>query len=206
MEALTAKDPQFQIGEMALWTDHQCESQHTVADSALEKANARLECLSNDARKAAWEHDCLLLAKDTSAIGKVFHSCEKSERAERLKKITHMRAENTLGSTIVEAFMGKHACHKAGPESDVLTLVDQFIAARKPTSGPAQGLLVWADLTKFGRMDNKQLNFATAVLDKVLSKNPTTAVGIILAPHLVSEKVTGGLRGEIRFLALRLYS
>ena len=80
----------------------------------------------------------------------------------------------------------------------------QFIAARKPSSGPPQGMIAWADLTKFGRMDHKQLNFAVSVLDKVLSKNPTTSVGIVLAPHLISEKVNGGLRGEIRLLGLGL--
>lgn len=54
-------------------------------------------------------------------------------------------------------------------------------------------------------MDNKQLNYATAVLDKVLSKYPTTSVGIVLAPHLISEKVNGGLRGEIRSLGSTRY-
>ena len=49
-------------------------------------------------------------------------------------------------------------------------------------------------------MDTKQLNFATSVVGAVLGKHPTTSIGIILAPHLVSEKVSGGHRGEIRFL------
>ena len=124
-EVLTAKDPDFRVKEMSLWGDH-CQSRPAaVGDTALEKANSRLESLSADARKAAWEHDCLLLAKDTANIAKLFSACEKSERAERLKKITHMRAENTIGSNIVESFMSKHACHKAGSESDLLTFVDQ---------------------------------------------------------------------------------
>ena len=204
MDALTAKDPDFRVTDMAIWSDH-CQAQKgALTDSAVEKANHRLESLSADARKAAWEHDCLLLAKDTANIGKLFALSEKSERAERLKRITHMRAVNTIGSNIVEAFMAKHACQKAGTESDLLTIVDNFIAAQKPASGPAQGLVAWADLTKFGRMDHKQLNFATAMLDRILSKNPTTAIGIVLAPHLISEKVSGGQRGEIRFLCLRL--
>eukprot|EP00435_Cladocopium_sp_Y103_P038374 s1039_g10.t1 len=206
-DALTAKDPDFRAKDMSLWSDH-CQSQKVkVEDSALEKANNMLESLSADARKAAWEHDCLLLAKDTANIAKLYSQCERTEKANRLKKITHMRTENTIGSAQVESFMAQHACHKGSCEtSDLVTSVDQFIAARKPSSGPPQGVVVWADLTKFGRMDNKQLNFAVAVLDKVLSKNPTTGVGIVLAPHLVSEKVTGGLRGEIRRIEDKLDS
>ena len=61
-------------------------------------------------------------------------------------------------------------------------------------------MIAWADMTKFGRMDTKQLNFATSVVGAVLGKHPTTSIGIILAPHLVSEKVSGGHRGEMRFL------
>ena len=82
-----------------------------------------------------------------------------------------------------------------------LTFFWQFVAARKPTGAAGTtGFIVWADMTKFGRMDNKQLNFATAIIHKVLSLNPTTAIAIVLAPHLTSEKVSGGHRGEIRHL------
>ena len=76
----------------------------------------------------------------------------------------------------------------------------QFTTSRKTSSGPPTGMIAWADMTKFGRMDTKQLNFATSVVGAVLGKHPTTSIGIILAPHLVSEKVSGGHRGEIRFL------
>ena len=119
---------------MSLWADHLKAQPAVVEGSALDKANSRLESLSADARKAAWEHDCLLLARDTASIAKVFNACEKTERSERLKKITHMRAENTIGSNIVENFTSKHACHKSGTEADLLTFVDQVALGPKLNS------------------------------------------------------------------------
>ena len=58
--------------------------------------------------------------------------------------------------------------------------------------------MVWADLTKFGRLSTADLNYVVSVIHKALSKMPSKSVGVILAPHLVSEKVSGGQRGEIR--------
>ena len=82
----------------------------------------------------------------------------------------------------------------------------QFLAGKKETSGPPMGILVMADLTKFGRMGTKDLNYVVGVMSHVLSKQPTRAVGLVLCPYLVSEKVSGGQRGEIRSLAKKVFS
>lgn len=58
--------------------------------------------------------------------------------------------------------------------------------------------MVWADLTKFGRISTADLNYVVSATHKALSKMPSKSVAVILAPHLVSEKVSGGQRGEIR--------
>ena len=75
----------------------------------------------------------------------------------------------------------------------VLTL--QFISARKAGAG---ALVVWADLTKFGRLSTSDLKYVVTATHKALSKMPSKSAAVILAPHLVSEKVSGGQRGEIR--------
>ncbi|CAK9086813.1 Uncharacterized protein SCF082_LOCUS41059 [Durusdinium trenchii] len=185
---------------MALWNDFRqkpvCDA---PADDALQKADSKLEALSVDARRKAWEHDTLQLARDVASLGRLLAASQQSQKAERMKKIMNMRSENTIGGSIIEDFMNRNACHRAGTEVDLLTITDQFVAARKPTGAAGTtGFIVWADMTKFGRMDNKQRNFATAIIHKVLSRNPTTAIAIVLAPHLTSEKVSGGHRGEIR--------
>ena len=40
----------------------------------------------------------------------------------------------------------------------------------------------------------------TSVVSQALSKNPRRSVALILAPHLVSERVSNGHRGEMRQL------
>jgi hypothetical protein len=61
-------------------------------------------------------------------------------------------------------------------------------------------VITWVDLTKFGRLGTKDLNYAVGVISQVLSKHPQKAVALVLAPHLTSEKVPNGQRGEIRHL------
>lgn len=122
-EILNTKDPEFKPNFTSVWGEH--AKTKKIEDSALEQANNRLEALSADSRKAAYEHDTLLLAKDLATIGKLFGISEKSARAERLKKITHMREQNTMGANIVESFMERNAVLKCGTEPDILSIVEQ---------------------------------------------------------------------------------
>ena len=61
-------------------------------------------------------------------------------------------------------------------------------------------MITWVDLTKLGRLGTKDLNYAVGVIHQVLSKHPQKGVAFLLAPHLTSEKVPNGQRGEIRHL------
>ena len=122
-EILNTKDPDFKYYETALWADHMVKN--AVTDSAMEEAEKRLEALSVDSRKKAFEHDTLQLAKDVASVAKLFAACEKSQRTERLKKVAHVRSQNAIGGNIVDAFMGQHACHRAGTEKDLLNLTEQ---------------------------------------------------------------------------------
>ena len=77
----------------------------------------------------------------------------------------------------------------------------QFVSAHQTSTGPPTPVITWADLTTFGRLGSKDLNYAVGVISQVLSKHPQKAVAFVLAPHLTSEKVPHGQRGEIRHLA-----
>ena len=76
----------------------------------------------------------------------------------------------------------------------------QFVSAHQTSTGPPTAVITWVDLTKFGRLGTKDLNYAVGVISQVLSKHPQKAVALVLAPHLTSEKVRNGQRGEIRYL------
>ena len=86
------------------------DAQHG-SDQALVAADSKLQALSEDARKKAWEHDTLQFARDVAQVGKLYSMVDKSDKAERVRKVTHIRSENTIGGSIVEIFMSQHACH-----------------------------------------------------------------------------------------------
>lgn len=51
---------------------------------------------------------------------------------------------------------------------------------------------------KYGRLSGKDLEDVSSRLKKALSRKATHACGFVIAPSLVSERTTNGLRGEIR--------
>lgn len=71
--------------------------------------------------------------------------------------------------------------------------------ADEATSGGG-GLLVWADLTKMGRMSSNDLNYVVDTMATALSKRPTNSIGFIVAPWLSSERIVNAQRGERRSL------
>ena len=51
---------------------------------------------------------------------------------------------------------------------------------------------------KAGRVGKEELNLYADLLEVAMRARPTSCCGIVVAPYLTSEKVTNGLRGEIR--------
>lgn len=63
------------------------------------------------------------------------------------------------------------------------------------------GSIVWLDFTKYGKLSGSDLNDCCDLLAMILGRKPQKSVGLIMAPHLISEKVHNGLRGEMRSFA-----
>lgn len=126
-DCLVAKDPRISVQETSMWHDNlQGSNQEEGAENgALAAADDKLSSLSEDARKAAWEHDTLQLARDCAQVAKMCQAVDKSLRADCLRKITHIRAENAIGGSVVENFMDHNARHRCGTETDLLLTVDQ---------------------------------------------------------------------------------
>lgn len=57
---------------------------------------------------------------------------------------------------------------------------------------------MWLDYTKFGKLTGGELNDTCSLMASILARKPTKSAGIIIAPFLVSDRVSGGSRGEIR--------
>lgn len=75
-----------------------------------------------------------------------------------------------------------------------MQLVPQYLAAHKNMDS----FLMWVDFTKCGRLNGKDLNHCLDLVTALLTKQPLRSVALILAPHLISEKVANGQRGERR--------
>ena len=90
-------------------------------------ADDKLQNLSKDAKQKAWEHDSLSLARDVAAIAKMHQQVLKNDKAERLRRIAHVRSENMIGGSIVSNHMEQHAKHMAGTESDLTNGVEQAL-------------------------------------------------------------------------------
>ena len=51
---------------------------------------------------------------------------------------------------------------------------------------------------KVGRVGQEEMNCFADLLEIVMQSRPETSCGILITPYLISEKVTNGLRGEVR--------
>ncbi len=64
--------------------------------------------------------------------------------------------------------------------------------------------IVWADLTKWGRMSQTDVNVVAEYIKGALAVSPETSIAVIFPPVLASSQVNGGLRGEFRRLEDKL--
>ena len=60
------------------------------------------------------------------------------------------------------------------------------------------GIIAWLDYTKFGKLSNTDINETLDLVATTLSKHPERSCAFKVCPHLISEKVQNGIRGEIR--------
>ena len=144
-QCLTTQDPNFKVEDSTVWSDHVLKDQgQSQEDAALAEADSNLIVLSEDARKKAWEHDCLQFARDVAQIGKIYAQVEKSSKAERMRKILHLREENAIGASMVDQYMTKHASHRCGSEADIQQFIDQASGHQHPRT--TTKILYWFDL------------------------------------------------------------
>ena len=96
---LLAKDPNFKPSDATMWQDHAPVPETTddpTANLHLGTADDKLQNLSKDARQKAWEHDSLSLARDVAAIAKMHQQVLKNDKADRLRRVAHVRSENMI--------------------------------------------------------------------------------------------------------------
>ena len=58
--------------------------------------------------------------------------------------------------------------------------------------------IIWLDFMKLGRLTVTDVNDYGELLGLALSKFPEGSCAIVIAPHLSSERIANGHRGELR--------
>ena len=69
----------------------------------------------------------------------------------------------------------------------------QWLNGLRPDAG-----VIWCDLSKFGRLQNDDLNDIVEATRVLLQHAPDLMTAVFIVPVLSSAKVANGLRGEVR--------
>lgn len=220
-EVLSIKDPGFKASFLQVWCENLPAPKET--ERAFTAAEAQIDQLNQDARKAAWERDTLLLAKDVASLGRLYQQEVRSERSKRTQRILHIRSQNCIGASVVDNFMKTSMSFQHGKPNEPLAWADKVGGCQKDVVSPAcvpdhvwstpspscvpscktcsttihpsvpymitiwiieppvqfaddttkdsGALLLWADLTKMGRVSNNDLNTVVDVICNTLQKN-----------------------------------
>ncbi|CAE7234450.1 unnamed protein product [Symbiodinium sp. CCMP2592] len=184
--------------DCSIWADHMPKD---PAANALKDCREQITKLDQESIQKTFESDCYKLTWDLSAFASHVDSLSKNKRTAQIAKVCHVRAEMKRGSNAVVNFMEKNCLHETAlfKDRDTCENVKKWLNASRPDAA-----IVWADLTKFGRLQTEVLNEVSELLRGVLSHSPQIMVGIVVVPVLSSSRVGNGIRGELRRLEDKL--
>lgn len=197
-EVLTLKDPGFQPHHLQFWNDNVIKRASSVENS-FQAVDDQLVQLDKDARASAFRQDALKLTRDCAQLAQLYQAEAKHERSMRIQKVSHLKAQNVAGANYIKKFMSKNARHVAGRAGELEAAADEFIndlqTMEKFKTG---GMICWVDFTKSGKISPNELNDTLDLVQSILGRLPTRSCAFVIAPHLISDRVQNGLRGEIR--------
>ncbi|CAJ1387015.1 unnamed protein product [Effrenium voratum] len=192
---LTASDTGFRPNATSMWMESlPQQSDKAAVDSALTAAEDKIAEFDTNRSSAAWQSDTLKLCRDASMCAKLLQSAESSERNQRLAKLTHLKEQNQIGAQVIFAYSQEHCRHIALCTPDADVQLNEFLTNLFGVNG---AVIIWCDFMKLGRVNGKELDDYSTRLKKALGRKPAHTVGLVICPHLISEKVKS-LRGEMR--------
>ncbi|CAL1133840.1 unnamed protein product [Cladocopium goreaui] len=210
-EVLTLKNGNFQPHQLQLWTEN-VEKKSAPVENSFAAVDTKIEQLDRDARDSAFRQDCLKLTRDCAQLSLLYKQETKHERALRIQRVTHLKEQNVQGANFIRQFMLLNMRHVGGRTGELESAMDEFThSINKLEKIQTGGLILWLDYTKYGRLSNNDLNDTLEIARSMLAKFPTRSCMLVICPHLTSEKVQNGLRGELRRIedkldALQIYS
>eukprot|EP00438_Fugacium_kawagutii_P008727 Skav234438 [mRNA] locus=scaffold1999:32329:32733:- [translate_table: standard] len=124
MEVLALKDSSFQPHHLQVWNDNVIKKASPVEDS-FQAVDDQLVKLDKDARASAFRQDTLKLTRDCAQLGQLYKAEANHERAVRIQKVSHLKAQNLAGATYIKKFMSKNARHVAGRTGELEAAADE---------------------------------------------------------------------------------
>ena len=108
----------------SLWTENVTKNGNTSGNQLIE-ADEKIESLQVTQNKLQFDADALTLARDASLLANLYKQQMKSDRAQRLAKVMHIKQQNQIGSGIVVQYMEKNSKHVSGPMLDLAVALDK---------------------------------------------------------------------------------
>lgn len=93
--------------------------------------DSKLNLLSKDSRKMAFEQDCLRLTRDVAQLGCLYEEESRNARSNRLKKVLHLRHQNRVGGTEVSNFMNLNLRFIGGRLAELETAAEKASSLSK---------------------------------------------------------------------------
>ena len=122
--ALGCLDPTFDPKETPMYKEHMPE-QHDPVNEKLVEINQDVSELTRDAQKSMYTADTLSLAHDIAQLGNLYKVSSKNEHAKKMEKTLHLKAQNTIGASIVSEYMAGNMAVHSGVMKDQVNLMER---------------------------------------------------------------------------------
>ena len=119
------RDPLCKPEHTNIWVENLPSAKTSSGQDQLAQADSKIESLQQSQNKLQFDADALSLARDASMIASLYKQHMKSERANRLARVMHIKQQNAIGSAIVCQYMQKHCKHVAGPVTSLTSELDK---------------------------------------------------------------------------------
>ncbi|CAE7342829.1 unnamed protein product, partial [Symbiodinium microadriaticum] len=143
--------PDVKAQDCSIWSDHLPKD----SNANLKNAQQHIAKLDQESIQKTFESDCYKLTWDLSAFANHIDALVKNKRSAQLAKVCHVRAEMKRASNSVVSYMEKNCFHETAlyKDKDTCENIKKWLNASRPDA-----VVVWVDLTKFGRLQSETLN------------------------------------------------
>lgn len=123
---LTALDPAFSVQETTMYQEHiESVKEEDTPNQVTSMVDEKVSQLAADARRAQYDADSLALARDVAQVSNIHKALCKSEQAARNERLSHFRAQNTIGAALVAEFMAGNMSVHSGTSKEMLGVIER---------------------------------------------------------------------------------